>query len=1024
METNDFESEGSAGDPHSTHTLESLVQFTRRSFLTRMGTTGIVMSLLPAWQSGVQAAPAHSSDPLERLFHGPADSSKAWVYWWWLEGAVTKVGITADLEAMKKQGISGVLVFDAGFGGPSAPKGPPFMSDEWRENFRHAVTEAARLGLELSVNLCSGWNAGGPWVTRDDAIKHFVWQEAVIEGPRDFDGELASYVEKPPKQATESMNSTEVAGSTAVDDPTPWYRDIAVLACSEDSGGVWKLGNTRDLTAQTNNGRLRWSVPPGRWTVLRMGFIVPQYDVENGDDSIRTKARSSPNPPAWEIDPMSAEAMDTHFAGTVAKLAGDAGSLGGKTFKFVHIDSWEMGIPTWTPKFIQEFQERRKYSPLLYLPGLAAKVVESPEITARFIWDYRRTIADLISANYYGRLAHLAHAHGLGTDSESGGPWYTQYIDALECLGTNDIPMAEFWSARGRFVGVERKPSIYGLPSGFFKPAETTVPAANFASLKQAAAAAHVYGQPICQAEAFTSFNADWSEDPYFLKSYGDRAFCLGINRNVLQTYAAQPNLTDKPGYEWEHIGPHFDRNITWWSKSHAWFSYLARCQYLLRQGLFSADLLYFAGEAIPNFPLLDRKPVAGYDFDVINAQALLTRARAQNGHIVLPDGVKYRYLIIPEGVADSVTPAVVRKLKELVEGGVTLLGLPPGGSLGLTDYPRSQDEVISVVKDLWGSASAVGVKNVGAGRVIWGKPISDVLQTDGVLPDLELRNAPQDLDIDWIHRRDRELDVYFLANLTELEADAEVAFRVSKRAPELWDAVSGSIRELPEFREENGRTWVPLRFAARQSWFVVFRGPRKGSGGREPRNFPGLRQVGEVLGPWRVSFDKKWGGPENVEFQQLDDWAKRPEPAIRFYSGTATYRNSFKLPPQGSRGVHLQLGKVNNLAQVRINGNDAGIVWTAPWRVDISRFLRAGDNELEIEVVNLWPNRLIGDGDLPADRRHTKTNVRTYDRKLPRDFSCWWDPACEERKKSGEPAQLLPSGLLGPVVLLAEEPG
>jgi hypothetical protein len=227
----------------------------------------------------------------------------------------------------------------------------------------------------------------------------------------------------------------------------------------------------------------------------------------------------------------------------------------------------------------------------------------------------------------------------------------------------------------------------------------------------------------------------------------------------------------------------------------------------------------------------------------------------------------------------------------------------------------------------------------------------------------------------------------------------------------------------LPEFREENGRTLLPLRFAPKQSWFVVFRGQAKINSGRNAKNFPTLRQVRQVSGPWTVGFDKKWGGPEKVLFEHLDDWAKRPEPSIRYYSGTATYRTSFKIPRGSSKRVHLQLGEVKNIAQVRINGSDAGIVWTAPWRVDIGKFVRSGDNELEIEVVNLWPNRLIGDGDLPPDQRYTKTNVRTYDRTLPPGFSCWWDPECEDRKKSGAPAKLLSSGLLGSVVLLSEEP-
>lgn len=828
-------------------------------------------------------------------------------------------------------------------------------------------------------------------------------------------------MERPP--AGSSIDSSEAPAGSVVDDPTPWYRDIAVLACTEETPGVWKLDHTRDLTAQMNDSRLRWDVPKGTWKVLRIGFLVPQYDEENGDASVRTKARNPNIPPAWEIDPMSAQAMDKHFAQTGAKLVEDAGSLAGTTFKYVHIDSWELGIPTWTAKFTQEFAGRRHYDPLLYLPGLAGKTVESADITARFVWDYRRTIADLISANYYGRLAEHAQAHGLGTHPESGGPWYTQYIDALECLGRSDIPMAEFWSSRGSFQGLERNPSIYsqGVSADFFKSTESALPQANFGSIKQAASAAHVYGKALCQAEAFTNFNADWTEDPYFLKSYGDRAFCLGLTRNVLCFSASQTSLTDKPGYEWEHTGTHFDRNVTWWPKSNAWLNYLARCQYLLRLGRFCADLLYFTGEAIPNFALRDRKPISGYDYDVINAEALLGHAQAKNGQIVLSDGIAYRYLIIPPDAAESMTPAVVLKLKSLVEDGITLVGVPPKSSLGLTDFPRSQQKIEAAAYELWGDKRSDHARKVGAGRVLWGHALSAAIEADGLIPDVEFRGVRDGVEMDWVHRCDGHCDVYFIANLSELQTDAEVAFRVSGRVPELWDAVTGVIRELEEFHVDGTRTAVPLRFDAKQSVFIVFRKVRAAARRKGRPNVPALREVAKFAGPWQVSFDPKWGGPPSVEFAELDDWSKRPEDSIRYYSGTATYRKRFTISAAAAGKLYLQLGVVKNIAQVHVNGHDAGIVWTAPWRVDIGNFVHIGENDLQIEVVNLWPNRLIGDANLPSERRLTRTNVSTYENKLPAAYFCAWDRECEERKKTGAPAALLSSGLLGPVLLLGE---
>jgi hypothetical protein len=275
------------------------------------------------------------------------------------------------------------------------------------------------------------------------------------------------------------------------------------------------------------------------------------------------------------------------------KLVDDAGPLTGKTFKYTHIDSWEIGVPTWTNKFIPEFRERRGYDPTKYLPALAGKKLDTPELADRFTWDYRRTVADLIAENYYGRLSELSARHGLGIHPESGGPYYDQFMDALQILGISDVPMAEFWSSRDPVRGADGAPrgTTQGVPSKFFHTSAESMPEQFGASVRQAASAAHIYGKPVNQAEAFTNFNHDWSEDPYFLKTYGDRAFCRGVTRNVLCFFVHQSTLTDIPGYQWEHVGTHFDRNVTWWPKSSAWLAYLARCQHLLRQGRFVADL-------------------------------------------------------------------------------------------------------------------------------------------------------------------------------------------------------------------------------------------------------------------------------------------------------------------------------------------------------------------------------------------------------------------------------------------------
>lgn len=953
---------------------------------------------------------------LEQAFRTPPDSAKPWAYWWWLDGAASAAGITADLEALQAQGIGAVLLMDAGLGGRDAPQGPPFMSEEWRVNFRHAVREAARVGLQLTVNLCSGWNAGGPWVPRELAVKDLVWQETVVEGGTVIDREVPRYRPAPvdPPSAASRLDS---GFPVVVTDPVDWYRDIAVLACREQDG-AWSLDGIVDLTGSLEGDRLRWDCPPGRWTILRIGYVVQPFTPEG----YRQVQLSSWPIPQWEIDPMDPAAMDLHFAETALKLIEDAGPLTGTTFTHTHIDSWEIGVPTWTGRFIEEFRARRGYDPTRYLPALAGKRLDTPDVTARFTWDYRRTVADLVTQNYYGRLAELSARHGLGIHPESGGPYYDHYIDALEVLGVSTVPMAEFWASRGPVRDAEGNPrgTTQGVASDLFRSSAASMPEQFGASVRQAATAGHIYGKPVVQAESFTNFNNDWSEDPDFLKPYGDRAFCMGLTRAVLCYSVHQSSMTDVPGYEWEHVGTHFDRNVTWWSKSGAWLTYLARCQHLLRQGHFAADILYFAGQAIPNFVLLDRKTVPGFDQDVVNADALLTRSQVRDGRLVLKDGPSYRYLVLPDGAADQVSPDVLDAIRSLVEAGATVVGRRPSRSLGLADHPASQAEVERLARLLWGEEGEAGTRQVGLGRVIPDATIEEVIARDGLRPDLEFRGVPDGLEIDWIHRAADGLDIYFLANLGEGAGEAEAVFRVSGRAPELWDPVSGGIRPLPDHRSEDGRTVVPLGFAAHQSWFVVFRRPAtEGSVVRGP-NLPRMTHVAELGGPWEVTFDPRWGGPGQVVFETLQDWTTRPEEGIRYYSGTATYRLTFDAPDVTV--THLVLGTVRNLAQVRLNGRDLGIVWTAPWHVRVDGALRARANELEIEVVNLWPNRLIGDGALPASERLTRTNVRTYERELPASFPCWWDPECEERKTTGAPPSLLSSGLLGPVRLVAAE--
>ena len=1066
---------------------------------------------------------ARAGEDLERAFADPPDAAKAWCYWWWLNGAASKAGITRDFEEMKRQGISGALLFDAGRA--EAPRGPHFMSAEWRELFKHAVREADRRGIVLGANLCSGWNAGGPWVTPEHAAKKLVGVATLVKGPgrvkvalpqpavvqgfyRDIAALACPVAEraspKPDVSASSSYREyTPLLAQDGQDDtrwisngdkpgmgPSPekpeylqfdyaeaWpaaglylnpYSDCGPkeieIQCSDDGKtyraikratvaprqelivsfdpakakhfrvaflssypfrgkeswnvqvaeiallnreecttsprgprgrGIWDRSRTVDLTKRVDReGRLTWDAPAGAWRVLRIGYTL---------HGKRTQCVGS-GPGGPEIDPMSADAMDAHFAETGAKLIADAGPLAGRSLQYFHIDSWELGQPTWTPGMREEFRRLRGYDPLLYLPALLKSTVDDPGTTRRFLADFRRTAADLVAANYYGRLRALTLRGGLrGTHPESGGPFFKHWVDALQCEGINDIPMGEFWKRN-----IE--------PGGHVTWASHRNP-----TVKQAACAAHVYGKPACQAEAFTSFACDWTATPWNLKDIGDEAFCHGLTRYVLCFWVHQPRLDVKPGYQWAHVGTHFDPNITWWDMSHGWLRYVARCQHLLRQGRFVADFACFQGEEIPGFiaPRDRQEPSrpAGFDYDVLNAEVLLSRAAAKNGRLVLPDGMSYRYLVLPHRPRWAASVPVLQKIKELAEHGVTVVGPRPTQAPGLAGYPRCDEEARKLAEALWGPERATpGQRRAGAGRMIWGRSLAELVQADGLAPDVELRRPSSGARLDWIHRQDGDGDVYFVCNLASVAATALVVFRVAGKQPELWDAVTGEIRDLPEWHEENGRTAVPLAFAPRQSWFVVFRRKAEGGGLKQQKNFPKLQPIAAIAGPWQVSFDPKWGGPGQATFETLADWTKRPEDGIRYYSGTAVYRKQFRLPASvPGRRLLLDLGTVKNVARVKVNGRNMGVVWTAPWRVEITGAVRQGANGLEIEVANLWPNRLIGDATLPKDRRFTETNVRTYDTMASGTYGC---PKCRARKKSGQPAALLSSGLLGPVTL------
>lgn len=936
---------------------------------------------------------------LDTAFRNPPSQARPWVYWMIMDGNLSREGITADLEAMQRAGIGGTIILEVNVG---IPRGKvEFMSAPWRELVKHAINEADRIGLEIALPSGPGWcGSGGPWVKPEQSMQHLVASETNVIGPIHFEAVLPQPPPRTPYFGVKTL--------------TPelhkiwknFYRDVVVLAFPTPSG-EYRIPNVdekalyhRDpytsksgvkpclsadqttlpaeqciarekvIELKMQDGRLVWDVPPGNWTIMRFGRTITGQTT-----------RPAPVPGlGLETDKFDRAGLDEHFASFVGIFADQPKRLG-RGLTTVHFDSWEMSAQNWSEKFRDEFRTRRGYDLLRFLPAMLGRVVDSVAVSERFLWDLRRTAQELVIENHAGGLKELGRQHGLTFSME---PYDLNPAGDLALGAAADVPMGEFWS-KG-----------YGFSSEF--------------SVFEAVSVGHTMGRSVIGAEAFTSHKDGWRQYPGVMKQQGDWALCAGINRFVICRYQHQPWLDRFPGMTFASYGVHWDRTQTWWDMAPGYHTYISRCQTLLRRGLPVADILYLDAEGAPN---VFRPPASatlsgfpdkcGYNFDGGAPGALMERATVKNGRIVFPDGMSYQLLVLPRH--DTMTLALLRKIQQLVDAGATIVGTPPKQSPSLENYPGCDAEVQRLAAEIWRSDRVIldTPEPQPVNAKAKAKPFPDsypsyattsqILAKLNVLPDFE-SNA----DLRYIHRQEKDTEIYFVGNRTASPVAAECRFRVTGHQPELWDPITGEQRALPEFREEAGRTLVPLRFEPSQSYFIVFRQGQRASG----KNFPGLKPLAGLTGPWEVSFDPKRGGPDKpVTFAELTDWSQNSEAGTKFYSGVATYRKAITLQPSSpGQRLYLDLGKIAVMARVTLNGRDCGIVWTPPYRVEITSAVQQGTNTLEISVANLWPNRLIGDAALPMEKRVTFTTWSPYKNDSP----------------------LLESGLLGPVTIMIIE--
>ncbi len=812
-------------------------------------------------------------------FPQPPDSSRPYVLWMWMGHNVSAAGISRDLEAMRDAGIGGATIFSLSdtvipWAGAILKSPTPEVvsfTEPWWALVRHAASECRRLGLELILHNCAGYeSSGGVWITPELSMQEVVWSEQRVSGGATVHLKPGKPVVDPHPHAQFPdcyIPSEGKVGVPIVEARNSYFRDIAVLAVAAD--GVIDKQKIVDLSGKMDaKGELDWAAPAGEWTVYRFGHTTTGAMIQ---------------PAQWdamglECDKMSREAVTfhvQHVLDDIKKHLGDlASSATGTGLTTLYFDSYEAGEPTWTPRMREEFHARRGYEILPWLPVLAGREIGSPEETATFKKDFRRTVEDLYRDCYWATPGPLAHKAGLKFVAEPyEGPWKPE-----EVVKFLDFPAVEFWTTDGRFS-----------PSSMDETMHT----------------GHKLGAPLIAAEAFTSQPqfADWAEHPAWLKPIGDAAFCAGVNRFNIHHFVQQAfDAKYQPGNVMGQWGIHLGRYQTWWKPGRAWFAYLWRCQSLLQRGQYVAP-------------------------------------------------------------SDS-----------------TSMHLS-------TDAPEVEG--------------------------------------------LEIRST---------HRRDAGIDCYFVANVTRRSGHAVCSFPVRGRQPELWYPVQNTVRELSEFQSTLNGVELSLEFAESQSFFVVFRHPLKQpvpaarqQSALQGRDFPAQHQLTQLDGPWQVAFDPKWGGPASIKFDSLADWTAHADPGIRYYSGTAIYAKSFELsaPPKG-RSVYLDLGEVRHIAEITLNGKHLGVVWTAPWQIDITEALQAGQNHLEIAVTNVWANRLIGDEQHPPDIVWQIGEPKFKGGYFLKEFPDWFlkdEPRPVKERftfttwnyfKPDSP--LVRSGLMGPVQLMLSE--
>ena len=877
-------------------------------------------------------------------FTTPEDSSKPWVYWMWLNGNVDKSSITADLEAIKKMGAAGVLFFDnRGYNDQNIPMPRPrnqYLDSDWIENFSFAVSEIERLGLKISINLSScGGNLKGPWKVGFDAPKRLVYKITPLE--KSYSAALEKYPSQFYKRvavfAVKYGGETFGSSQNWLDAGDGVYDTARNRTLVKEGGSVSrKVLEIVDLTSEVKDGALSWNVPDGgNWALLQVGYTV----LDNRE---------------YDVDILDRDAVAAHFNRFVNVYKKNFPQAIGSTITHFYNVSWEGTMPTWTRGFEKFFKKDRGYDIKKWLPALCGFEFDATEAMRKFITDFRRARNNCFREHFYATMAELSHKEGVQWHSESGGPWSRKpavfgEADQLAFLGMNDIPQGEFWCP----LKHDKGKMLWTQWNRFL--------------VRPIAWAAHIYGRNLVSIEAFTHMTYHWTAYPAMLKPAADFSFVMGSNFTICHTYTSSPDSFGEPGIEY-FSGTHFNRHTTWHAQSVEFMTYLARCQYLLRQGrpvvdfaVYNGDVPYegwlsFGGKISPF--------MRGLCYDVINNDVLLNGAKFENGRLILKSGISYKALYVALNRRE-VSPKALAKILELKRAGLLVFCSPEGSSGSTPDFAVKSKQPVFAPSVKPDDCAGLGEDGTSV------KQLADALWDGRDFGEYCAKNfvpACESEKFEFIARSADDAEIFFLTG----EGSGNATF-VADGVPEIWNAVDGSIAKAQTWRKTaDGRISVSLELPKNGSVFVVF---RKNSDAPNPDAFKPTKQL-EISGKWTVSFRENRGAPASIALEKLVPLNEYPDFGVRHFSGTARYCNTFTLDnvPQRAR---LDLPEVNYIAEVYINGQKCATLWTYPYSCDISKFLKKGENKIEIDITNTWYNRCVGDAAAPDGKRITSGNFK-----------------------------------------------